>query len=77
MIEKENRDEIIEQELKKKEEEKKIIDTKKETWKPKTDLGKKVKLGEIKTIDEILDKGLRIMEVEIIDILLPNLQTEL
>jgi len=42
-----------------------------------SELGKKVKSGEIKNIDEILDKGLKIMEVEIIDILLPNLKTEL
>lgn len=48
----------------------------KEAWKPKTDIGKKVKSGQIKDIDEILDKGIRILESEIIDILLPNLETE-
>ncbi len=49
----------------------------KEAWKPKTGLGKKVKAGEIKDIDEILDKGLTILESEIVDALLPNINTEL
>lgn len=46
-------------------------------WKPKTELGKKVKSGEITDIDEILDNGLRILEPEIVDILLPELENEL
>src|SRR3989338_2557676 len=49
----------------------------KEGWKPKTSLGIKVKNCEITTIDEVLDKRWRIMEQEIVDILLPNLQTDL
>ncbi len=48
-----------------------------EAWKPKTEIGKKVKAGEIIEIDSILDQGLPILEAEIVDILLPNLQTEL
>ncbi len=48
-----------------------------ENWKPKTRLGKLVKEGKIKTIDEILDKGLKIMEPEIVDVLLPDLEYEL
>jgi len=40
------------------------------SWEPKTELGKKVKSGEIKDIDEILGQGLRILEPEIIDCLL-------
>ena len=55
--------------------EKLVID--KSGWKPKTSLGVKVKNGEIKDIDEILDKRLRILESEIVDILLPNLNTDL
>jgi len=47
------------------------------TWKPKTILGKKVKDGEIKDLNEIFDRGLKIMEPEIIDALLPNLETTL
>jgi small subunit ribosomal protein S5 len=49
----------------------------KEGWKPKTSLGKKVKSGEISAIDQILDNGLKILESEIVDILIPNLETEL
>jgi len=49
----------------------------KEAWKPKTDIGKKIKNGEITDIDYILDNGLNILEVGIIDVLLPNLDTEL
>src|SRR3990167_6157787 len=49
----------------------------KEAWKPKTELGKKVKNGEITTIDEILDRGLAILEPQIVDMLLPGLQVDL
>lgn len=49
----------------------------KTAWKPKTSIGKKVKNDEITDIDEILDKGLIILEAEITDALLPNLNTEL
>jgi len=46
-------------------------------WSPKTSLGKKVDTGEIKTIDEILKSGKPIREVEIVDRLLPNLESEI
>ncbi len=49
----------------------------KEAWTPKTSLGLKVKSGEIKDIDEILDNGIKIMEAEIVDVLLPNLESDL
>jgi small subunit ribosomal protein S5 len=55
----------------------KVKEFDKESWQPRTDLGKKVKSGEIKNIDEILDKGLKILEPEIVDILLPELQSDL
>lgn len=48
-----------------------------ENWVPKTELGKKVKSGEIKNIDDILNKGLGIREPEIVDILLPELEMDL
>jgi small subunit ribosomal protein S5 len=48
----------------------------KEAWIPKTELGKKAKKGEI-TLDEILNKGHKILESEIVDTLLPDLQTDL
>lgn len=46
-------------------------------WVPKTALGKKVKAGEIKDIDGILDESLCIMEAEIVDALLPGMDHEL
>jgi len=46
-------------------------------WKPKTKLGKEVKSGKIKNIDEILDKNKKIMEQEIVDSLMKNLKTDL
>ena len=48
-----------------------------QTWHPRTTLGKAVKEGTIKHIDEILDEGRPILEAEIVDTLLPNLQTDL
>lgn len=48
-----------------------------ETWVPKTRLGHSVKNGEIKSIDEILDKGIKIIEPEVVDIFIPDLKTEL
>ncbi|OYT42345.1 MAG: 30S ribosomal protein S5 [Candidatus Aenigmarchaeota archaeon ex4484_224] len=48
-----------------------------EKWKPKTKLGKMVLEGKIKSIDEILEKGLKIKEPEIVDYLIPDLKQEL
>jgi len=48
-----------------------------EQWTPKTSLGKKVRDGKIIEIDSIFDEGKRIMEVEIVDSLFPNLESEL
>ncbi len=60
--------EIIEEEVKKKE------PTPKETvlssWTPKTKLGREVKEGKIKNIDEILDGKQKILEEQIVDSLL-------
>ncbi len=47
-----------------------------EEWTPKTRLGRLVKSGEVKSIDEILDKGFKIMEPEIVDHLLPGLEVD-
>ena len=46
-------------------------------WVPKTELGKKVAAGEIKDIDFILDNGYLIMEKEIVETLIPDLETDL
>lgn len=48
----------------------------KEEFIPKTQLGQLVKDGKITDIDEIFDKGLPIMELGIIDTLLPDLEEE-
>jgi small subunit ribosomal protein S5 len=47
-----------------------------EEWEPKTNLGRMVKEGQITSIDEIFDRGLPIMELEIVDSLLPDLEEE-
>ncbi|GBF35968.1 small subunit ribosomal protein S5 [Methanofervidicoccus abyssi] len=44
-----------------------------EAWEPKTQVGRMVKEGEITDIDYILDKGLPILEPEIVDALLPDI----
>jgi len=48
-----------------------------ENWKPKTELGRKVKNKEITDIGDILDKGQKILEPEVVDVLLPDLSVEL
>lgn len=48
-----------------------------DAWNPKTEIGKKVKRGDITDIDEILNEGHKILESEIIDILIPNIQHDL
>jgi len=45
------------------------------SWKPKTELGRKVKNKEIISIDDIIDSGKKILEPEIVDMLLPRLET--
>ncbi len=55
----------------------KLEEFNKEGWSPKTRLGKAIKTEEITNIDNILDNGLKILEPEIVDVLIPDLQTEL
>jgi small subunit ribosomal protein S5 len=45
-------------------------------WIPRTELGKKVYAREIVDISEILKQGKRILETEIVDVLLPDLTDE-
>ncbi|MFH1785052.1 MAG: 30S ribosomal protein S5 [Candidatus Micrarchaeota archaeon] len=52
----------------------KIID--KESWQPRTILGMKVKNGEITTLEEVLETGKPILEPEMIDVLLPDMESE-
>lgn len=44
-----------------------------EAWVPKTELGKLVKNGVITSLEEVRKQNLRIMEPEIIDVLIPDL----
>jgi len=46
------------------------------SWNPKTKLGKMVQEGKIVSIDDVFTQGLRIMEHQVVDTLLPNLQHE-
>lgn len=48
-----------------------------EGWDAKTELGRKIKDGSISKIDYVLDNGMKILEVEIVDSLMPNIQTDL
>lgn len=49
----------------------------KDSWKPKTALGRRVKSGEISSMNDIFDGGLNVKEVEIINVLMPNLENDL
>ncbi|MEK6875905.1 MAG: 30S ribosomal protein S5 [Nanoarchaeota archaeon] len=72
-------EEIVEEELVKEVivTEKKHTSFNKESWKPKTSLGMKVKSGEIDSLEYVLDNRLRILEHEIVDVLMPNLVIDL
>ena len=48
-----------------------------EAWVPKTELGRKVLQGEITSMREIMELGLPILETQIVDRLLPNLDSEI
>jgi small subunit ribosomal protein S5 len=66
---------VVQKEIPKKSLTRKVFD--REAGNPSTNIGKMVKSGEIKNIDEILDKGIKILEAEITDCLLPNLNLDL
>lgn len=48
-----------------------------EAWKPKTVLGQKVKEGLVTDIDEIFNSSEQILEAEIVDVVLPDMETDL
>ncbi len=50
--------------------------TKLDSWRPKTELGKKVKSKEITDINNILENGYKIKEPEIADMLIPDILVE-
>lgn len=47
------------------------------SWVPKTAVGKQVHAGAITNIDQILDQGMPILEEQIVDVLMPNMSSEL
>lgn len=47
-----------------------------EGWDPKTEVGRKVKSGEISAIEEILESGKPVLEAEIVDVLLPDMESD-
>ncbi|MBI4440353.1 30S ribosomal protein S5 [Candidatus Woesearchaeota archaeon] len=49
----------------------------KEGWTPRTEVGRLVQKGEITSITQVIDRGEKIVETEIIDILLPNMKSDL
>jgi small subunit ribosomal protein S5 len=78
MVEEEEKEEEMEK-IEKKEtvivEEK--IEAKLAAWKPKTGLGRLVFEKKITSLDEILEKGLKIKEPEIVDFLEPGMKSEI
>ncbi len=48
-----------------------------EGWKPRTRLGKDILENKITDIKEIFEKGIKITEPEIVDVLIPNLEKEI
>lgn len=46
-------------------------------WKPKTEAGRLVKDGKVTKIDQLLDQGIPIREVGVVDALLPGMDTDL
>ncbi|MGV8141633.1 MAG: 30S ribosomal protein S5 [Candidatus Woesearchaeota archaeon] len=53
------------------------ITTDLDRWQPKTELGKKVKSRQITTMDEVIATGKPILEPEIVDLLLPDMESDL
>ncbi|MFH1521611.1 MAG: 30S ribosomal protein S5 [archaeon] len=47
-----------------------------DNWIPRTELGRAARNGKIKNIDEILESGQKIMEPEIVDLLIPGLSVD-
>ena len=47
-----------------------------DNWVPRTELGKAVRAGKVNNIDEVLAEGRKIMEPEIVDLLIPGLHSD-
>ena len=53
------------------------ITTDLDRWQPKTELGRKVKSRQITSMEDVISSGKPILEPEIVDMLLPNLESDL
>ncbi len=71
-----NSEEIVEA-VHKKRAKKLLFDANIENWNPRTELGKKVKEGEIKSLDEIFIKNMKIIEPEIVDFFIKDINEKL
>lgn len=47
-----------------------------ESWQPRTSMGARVKSGEVTTLEEVLASGKPILEPELVDALLPDMESE-
>ncbi|MBT3940754.1 30S ribosomal protein S5 [Candidatus Woesearchaeota archaeon] len=47
-----------------------------EKWVPRTALGRQVKAGDVTSIATVLESGQRILEAQIVDLLIPDLETD-
>ena len=47
-----------------------------ESWTPRTSMGAKVKSGEVTTLEEVLASGKPVLEPELVDALLPDMESE-
>jgi len=54
-----------------------MVEKEQDAWIPKTRIGKLVKSGEIKSVDELLSLNVKVRDPRVFEHLLPNLETEL
>ncbi len=48
-----------------------------DSWKPRTELGRAVRSGDVTNMSEALSFGKKVLEPEIVDLLLPNIESDL
>ncbi len=48
-----------------------------EKWNPKTNLGRKIKSGEINDIEDVFNNGYKILEPQVVDALMPDIESDL
>ncbi len=48
-----------------------------EAWKPKTEVGRMVKAGQVTDLSDVLSRGVKVLEPQVVDILLPRIENDL